>query len=259
MGKEITNRIGEENYNKFGSKMIITRYNKWNDMDIYFPEYDWTFKNARYEHFKNGTVKCPYEPRFFGIGYLGEGKYKMSKGKGNDIKCQRAWMDMLRRCYDENSRHKNQSYKDCDVCEEWLNYQNFAEWYYNNIYFVGEEKMHLDKDILYKGNKIYSPQTCIFTPQKINDLFTKGDKIRGNLPIGVALEQHRFKTSYRASCTNGNRNQIYLGCLDTPHEAFLLYKLNKELVIQSIAEEYKDKIPNKLYEALMNYKVEEND
>ena len=32
---KIVNRIGEENYNSFGSKMIITRYNGAKDLDIY--------------------------------------------------------------------------------------------------------------------------------------------------------------------------------------------------------------------------------
>ena len=46
---KIVNRIGEENYNSFGSKMIITRYNGAKDLDIYFPEYNWVFEHAQYE------------------------------------------------------------------------------------------------------------------------------------------------------------------------------------------------------------------
>ena len=75
MGK--IDRTGEEGYNKFGSKMIIKEYRKYSDIDVYFPEYNWTFKHAQYQSFKKGKIKCPYEPRTFGIGYLGEGKYKV--------------------------------------------------------------------------------------------------------------------------------------------------------------------------------------
>ena len=54
---KIVNRIGEENYNSFGSKMIITRYNGAKDLDIYFPEYNWVFEHAQYQTFKKGNTK----------------------------------------------------------------------------------------------------------------------------------------------------------------------------------------------------------
>ena len=75
MGRKI-DRTGEERLNKFGSKMIIKEYRNNMDIDVYFPEYDWIFKHTRYNDFKNGKIKCPYERRIFGVGYLGEGKYK---------------------------------------------------------------------------------------------------------------------------------------------------------------------------------------
>ena len=75
MGK--INRTGEEKLNNFGSKMVVKEYRKYSDIDVYFPEYDWVFKHARYGNFKNGSIKCPYEPRVYRVGYLGEGKYKM--------------------------------------------------------------------------------------------------------------------------------------------------------------------------------------
>ena len=50
-----------------------------------FPEYDWVFEHATYQSFKNGTIKCPYEPRVYGVGYLGEGKYTATEnGKKTD-------------------------------------------------------------------------------------------------------------------------------------------------------------------------------
>ena len=49
---KIVNRTGEENYNSFGSKMIIKEYRGCMDIDVYFPEYDWTCKHAEYKNFK---------------------------------------------------------------------------------------------------------------------------------------------------------------------------------------------------------------
>ena len=71
MGKKI-DRTGEERVNSFGSKMVISKYNGALDMDVYFPEYNWTAKNQQYNNFKTGNIKCPYEKRVFGVGYMGK-------------------------------------------------------------------------------------------------------------------------------------------------------------------------------------------
>ena len=126
-------RIGEENYNKFGSLMTITDYRKSIDIDVYFPEYDWVYKHARYEKFKLGALKCPYEPRIYGVGYIGEGPYRSSQDHVHS-KIYDVWNHMLQRCYAEISEYKYPSYIDCFVCDEWLNFQNFASWYENNYY-----------------------------------------------------------------------------------------------------------------------------
>ena len=77
MGQKI-DRTGEENINNFGSKMIIKKYRTNKDIDVYFPKYNWTAKHVIYKNFKNGQIKCPYERRYFNVGYLGEGKYMVS-------------------------------------------------------------------------------------------------------------------------------------------------------------------------------------
>ena len=162
MGKKI-DRTGEEKLNNFGSKMIIKEYRKYSDIDVYFPEYNWTFEHSTYTHFKKGNVKCPYEPRYYGIGYLGEGKYKMSENskKKKEFKI---WYNMLMRCYDPKYQEERSTYKGCKVEDYLLNFQNMCEWLENNYYEIPGEVMCLDKDILCKGNKIYSRDTCIFVP-----------------------------------------------------------------------------------------------
>lgn len=185
--------------------VIVNSYMEFNDkhkrkytyFDVYFPKYNWTFKHVLYNNFKKGNIKCPYERRYYGIGYLGEGKYDINEN-GKHTKCYNTWHDMFRRCYDEKCHEKRPTYKDCEVDEEWHNFQNFAKWYYENYYEIEGEKMQLDKDILHKGNKIYSPETCIFVPQTINLLFTKSDKTRGNNPMGV-FDCENGK--YRADCS----------------------------------------------------------
>ena len=253
MGMKI-DRTGEENINRFGSKMTIIRSNGNKDIDIYFPEYNWISKNKCYGDFKIGNIKCPYEPRTLGHGYIGEGKYNTNEN-GENTKCYQTWHGMLERCYSEKTYKKQPTYKGCKVSDEWLCFQNFAKWYYENIYFIEGERMALDKDILYKGNKIYSRNTCIFVPERINTLFVKQQNQRGELPIGV----YKFRKKYATDC-RGNGEHIHLGIYNTPEEAFQVYKSYKEKIIKQTIDSYECVIPephySRLREAMYNYEVE---
>lgn len=248
--------VGLESYNNFGSKIIITRSNGSTDVDIYFPQYDWIAKNKDVSQFKNGNIKCPYEKRYSGVGYIGEGDYKLFENK-KESKAYSTWRGLLKRCYTKAQLDRHNTYKNVFVCEEWHNFQNFAEWYYNNYYEVDGQKMHLDKDILYKGNKIYSPQTCVFVPQNINKIFTKSDGIRGDYPIGVYYCKTTNK--FKSQCYNGYGGYVKLGSYNTPQEAFQSYKCFKENIIKRIADEYKAYIPKELYDAMYRYEVEITD
>ena len=169
---------------------------------------------------------------------------------------------MLQRCYDPYYINKEVSYIDCYVEEYFHNFQNFAKWHEENYYECNGEVMQLDKDILVKGNKIYSRETCIFVPQRINNLFTKRQNCRGKHPIGVSwIERDKVFSSgcciYDAKLKKKKRK--WLGNFDNEIEAFICYKNFKENYIKEVADEYKESIPIKLYEALYKYEVEIND
>ena len=252
-------RTGEERVNNFGSKMIIKEYRNSRYIDIYFPEYNWTFKHTQYTAFKKGNIKCPYERRYYGKGFLGEGKYKMSEnGKLTDE--FDIWHGMLQRCYDPKFHKKYPTYKGCKVEEYLLNFQHMGEWINENYYKVPGEQMCLDKDILYKGNKVYSRDTCIFVPERINLLFIKHNKARGKNPIGVS---DLPSGNYQALCSNGYGKQINLGMYLTKEKAFQVYKQYKEKVIKEVIDSYEGVIPEPFYsrlkKAMYNYKVEIDD
>ena len=259
MGRKKINRTGEENINNFGSKMVIVEYRKWDDVDVYFPEYNWTFEHVQYDKFKKGNIKCPYEPRIYSKGYLGEGKYKVREN--GKLKMEYTiWYAMLQRCYDPKYHERYPTYKGCEVEEYLLNFQYMGEWINKNYYGVPGEKMCLDKDILCKGNKIYSRDTCIFVPERINLLFVKSDNARGNNPIGVTLSR---SGDYEVFCNNGYGKQNYLGTYSTKEKAFNVYKQYKERIIKETIDSYEGKIPepyySKLREAMYNYEVEIDD
>ena len=253
-----TDRTNEVNISNEGYLIKIVEYNNYDDVWIEFQDEYKIRVHTTYKHFKNGGVKNPYHKVMYNIGYFGQNKYS----RKTHPKIYDTWHDMLKRCYNPYYINKHLTYIDCYVCEEWHNFQNFAKWYEENYYEVENQRVHLDKDILNKGNKIYSPETCIFVPQRINVLFTKSDNKRGKYPIGVSYYS-KDKALY-VNCSiieNDNKKQKYLGIfsINEPYQAFTCYKNFKEKYIKQIADEYKELIPIELYEAMYRYEVEIND
>ena len=190
----------------------------------------------------------------FLVGFYddGNGKNKIDRS----LPGYNSWHGMLDRCYGTDSHKLKRTYTECNVCKEWLNLYNFNEWYVNNYYSIPGEKMELDKDILVRGNKIYSPETCVFVPKRINLLILKSERKRGEFPIGVYYD--RGKKKYVASLSYEGKSLKIKRC-DLPIEAFFWYKWYKEAYIKQVADEYKDKIPEKLYKALYDWKIEITD
>ena len=254
-------RIGEENYNNEGTLMRIVGYKNANDILIEFQDEYKVKVYTTYKSFKNGNIKNPYHKSVFNIGYLGQGKYKMSE-KGKHTKAYKVWTSMLERCYDPYYLNKEPTYIDCYVCKEWHNFQNFCKWWEENVYNCNNERMCLDKDILCKGNKIYSPENCIIVPQRINNLFTKSNATRGKYPIGVSWDKRINKFSANCGIYDKNENKSKvkrLGYYNSVEETFEVYKNFKEDYIKQVADEYYNIIPRELWKAMYEYEVEIDD
>lgn len=225
--------------------MKIIAYRTNSDLDIEFmDDFHYVKKHAMYSNFTSGSVKNPYDKTIYGVGYIGTGKY-LSHNNGKHNYVYDTWHDMLRRCYHHESKLFNAYYETCIVCAEWHNYQAFAKWYEEREYPVSE-RLHLDKDILHKGNKVYSPENCLLTPQRINMLFANKPNKRG-LPNGIAKNSKGYSAKYAGTD---------LGSFITFEEAYNKYAKEKEKRIVEIANEYKSIIPDNVYEALINYKVD---
>jgi hypothetical protein len=173
---------------------------------------------------------------------------------GKSIPSYRKWCGMLERCYSEKWHKKKPSYKDCEVSKEWQIFSNFKKWFdENNI-----EGYFLDKDILIKGNKTYSKETCLFVPEYINSLFIARTNDRGEYPVGVTYSKTNKCFIARVSL-HGVRKTF--GRFSNAEDAFAAYKKGKEDYIQTVAKEYLDKalISVQIYNALMTYEISEND
>jgi hypothetical protein len=236
-------RIGEKNVSNEGYEMEIVAYRNTADIDVEIDGH--IICNRTYRNFRIGQIRNPYHRGVCGIGYMGEGKYSWANYK----KQHERWCSMMKRCYTD----RDVAYKDCTVCEDWHCFQNYCEWDLTNYYEVEGERMEIDKDTLVKGNKVYGPDTCIFTPAPINFHVSKlSHKNKKGLPIGVSkAKAGTFEAKIRK-----DGKVVVLGTFPAPEEAFAAYKLEKETQIREVAESYKGRIPRKLYDALMAWEIE---
>lgn len=238
--------IGEVNINTYGTKMKIIAARSNDDIDIQFlDENHYIKEHNTYSNFKSGQVKNPYDKSRFNIGYIGVGDVPIKiNGKVNVI--YSIWGSMLERCYGFKERKRHPTYYGkCTVCEEWHCFQTFAKWYIKESYPVNG-RLHIDKDILISENTVYSPSTCLLMPQRINELFTVRRNKEGMPQCIRTTKTGRYSVSYGG---------INLGICDTYEDACEKYKTAKKNKIIEVAIEYKDIIPRKAYDALMNYEV----
>ena len=225
--------------------MKIVEYQRYDDMVVEFQDEHKAKVHTTYGKFKRSQVRNPYDKTVYGVGYLGEGKYKVYIDQDHLEPVYNVWRTLLGRVCTEKHREQFLAYADCEVCEEWLCYQNFAEWWNKNTYQIGTERMHLDKDILFEGNKIYSPDTCIIVPQSINELFhTSGRKVKdSDLPHTIKRAANgRYSVTYKGKS---------LGIRDTVEECTELYLDAKRKHIREKVEEMKDEMPEKVQKILL--------
>ena len=202
---------------------------------------------------RKGVIKDRLLPSVLGVGFIGGNN--PSKIDGKHTKEYLVWRSMLTRCYDEKFKVKYPTYKHCFCSVSFNSYDWFYDWCNKQVSF-GVDGFELDKDLLVKGNKVYSEDTCVLLPKEINNALLKRDDDRGKCLIGVDFlnKQNKFR-----SRLNVNGISKHLGYFKTEIEAFNAYKIAKENYLKELANKWKDKIDPRAYNALMNYQVEVTD
>ena len=229
--------------------IVITDYISAKEVKVRFLDSGTEVITAAKE-IRSGGIRDHLAPTVFGVGYLdGCRGYVNNKATVS----YRRWFGMLARCYDEYTQRVQPTYKDCTISETFKSFAMFDKWA-NSCVGSEKNKWALDKDILVKGNKVYSEDTCCFVPQDVNNLFVLRKGCRGDYPIGVRINYKKF-----SSCVMYYGKVTWLGDYDTPEEAFYAYKEAKEAYIKEVAEKYKGQIDHRVYESLMNWKIEITD
>ena len=193
IGRIKSGEIKDPLYGKYTYEGKVYRSNNYGDFKII--EYvnakkvKVRFIETGYEKYSDlvsilsGGIRDILRPNVYGVGYIGEGKYK-SCCNGKDTKVYSVWAGMLERCYRSKVLERKPRYKGCTVAEEWHNFQRFAEWFEEH-YIEGYQ---LDKDIRVEGNKIYSSDTCMFVSNQENSEAASAKHYKAVNPEGCLLE-----------------------------------------------------------------------
>ena len=244
--------LGKQFETNGSGKCFIIDYKGWDNVLVMFYDPICIVK-CQLDNLKRGTVYNPMKPTFYNKGYVGVGEFGYK-----DRRAYRIWTGILTRAYNPKFKVKNPAYADTTICEAWNNFQNFAKWYYSQKSYDSADEsckpFHLDKDLLVKGNKIYSPETCCFVPQEINALISLNSSIRGDFPIGVSKCGSKFRVKI-----NLGKLKKHIGVYATVEEAFQAYKARKESYIKSVAMKWKDSLDEKVFISLFNYEISIDD
>lgn len=125
-----------------------------------------------------GKVRDPFEPSWYGVGYLGLPDESLSYLK----QARQLWQNMLKRCYSEVDERGY--FGRATVDERWFSFENFANDIKHLKGFSDWLKGHtdsycasnLDKDFYVPGNTVYARQYCRFLPQAYNKSLGKKNK-----------------------------------------------------------------------------------
>ena len=154
------------------------------------------------------------------------------------------WSNMIKRCYVDEYIQLRPTYERCEVHNEWLSLSTFKKWYDEN--YITD--YCLDKDLLFTGNTLYGPDTCVFLPPAINSFMVTSAAIRGEYPLGVNKRGNRFQST----CSNPfSKKGEHLGYFSTPIEAHEAWRVRKLAHAKDLAELYKDTLSKKAYDALI--------
>lgn len=144
------------------------------------------------------------------------------------------WGSMLMRCYSEKYHKRFPAYKNCTVCEEWLIFSNFRKWMASQDW----GGKHLDKDLLVEGNKVYSPETCVFISKRVNTFLQ--DRLQNENTL-IGCWENKDKGVFIAECNNpfksdGDIRPKYLGSYFSEMEAHLVWKNMKHIYACELSE-----------------------
>lgn len=149
------------------------------------------------------------------------------------------WKHMITRCYSQSYQHNSPTYIGCSVCLEWRKFSCFKLWMKSQDW----KGKQLDKDLLVYGNKIYSPETCVFVSSQINSILLDSEGRRGKYPQGVTYNSR--DNVFVAQCRVGGEFK-WIGSYNNEIDAEVSYLTFKSKIIIEASQNQTEKIRSAL-------------
>ena len=222
--------------NKRGEEFIIIEVLEDRKRKIKFLDENMAIITVGIYNIQKLQVKNPMAPNVLEVAYFGVGKYSY---KNNSV-IYITWRNMLRRLYEEKELLKRPNYRNVSVCNEWLNFQNFAKWYEGNFpKHIESVKFQLDKDLLQQGveNKVYSPNTCVFLPSRMNSFLASTKSYNKTGYVGAYLNKG-IPASKILDFSSGK--PVFLGNFSTLEEASQAYKTARAINVEKAKQYLRD-------------------
>lgn len=210
------------NTNNYGDVEVVS-YESSTRVGVRFTS-DGTIVFTSANHIRNGRVKNPNHPSVCGIGFVGIGKHSAARGS----KAYEKWISMMRRCYATESNKNFKTYKDCTVCEEWHNFQNFAEWF-EGAYPKDGKPYDLDKDRLSVVEKVYSPDTCVFISRCENIEISHAKNFTFKSPSGGVVNVFNLRKFCRDNNLDSGEMSKVANGKAIQHKGYRLHEIKVEL------------------------------
>lgn len=222
---KVTIKIGDKFETKYGVCTVID-YKNCDNVYIKFQNTG-SISKTNTTDLRKGNVKDYEFPTVEGFGYFGHGDFK-SRENNKISEYYSVWQGMIKRCYNPIILKKEPSYRDCEVCSEWANFQVFAQWMQDQEY--RKQGWHLDKDLIEFNNKLYCPDKCIFIPACINKCLVTN---RNNPNAGIKkLKSGNFLVNMSIK-----NHPVCFGTFESLQEAKDEYKKRKLEYLINLAEQ----------------------
>lgn len=239
--------IGDIFTNGEGCSYVVIDYKNSQEATVKFDDVSGFETTTNVSNIKKGSIKNPFYPSVYGIGFIGVGRHK-SKVDGRNTLAYSTWIGMFIRCYRKNIKQSDISYIGCLVAPEWHNFQNFADWYEGHDSYG--LSYHLDKDLLKKGNRVYSPELCCLIPPELNAAIVNPAPSSTGLPVGVNLCKRSGRFRVRVNEKGVSR---YIGRFDSVDAARAAYVEAKECHIKALAKDWQSRVAENVYNSLISW------